>query len=279
VVIFVCVTTAPALDACLAGLDRSLSAGTRVLVADDGGGDPRVAPLAQSWCERTRLSARFLLRDRSYGRARHRSYLVADHAGEDLVILDGDAVPAPGWLDQLQRCAKAHPDVATLSTWSNGGGLSSFPRFCEDNPLPAALDAIAQAAAGLGDSELPDLPTAQGPCLYLRGEALRQLGGWDSETYVGFGAEADYCHRAASMRWRNALCPTAFVGRSEAGHDTEAAGEDLHRLLARWPDHQEGFARFLLSDTLRPWRERLQARLAEVQGASRRGGPQGELFE
>ena len=278
-VIFVFVTTTAALDACLAALDRSLAAGTRVLVADDASDDPQAMPLAQRWCQRTRLTARYLRRDWPFGRARHRGHLVADPRGEDLVLLDGDAVPAPGWLEQLQRCAGAHPDIATLSTWSNGAGLCSFPRFCEDNPLPAALDAVAAAAARLDDAPLPDLPIAQGPCLFLRGEALRQLGGWDSETFEGLGAEADFCHRAASMGWRNALCPTAFVGRSDVALDSEAAGEDLHRLLARWPEHQEGFARFLLADTLRPLRERLLERISEGMGESRRGGPQRDLFD
>jgi hypothetical protein len=277
VLIFVCVTTAPALDGCLAALDRSLPAGTCVLVADDVSGDPRVAPLVQSWCGRTHLSARFLRRDRPYGRARHRGYLIADHPGQDLVVLDGDAVPAPGWLERLQHCAGAHPDIATLSTWSNGACLSSFPRFCEDNPLPSSLDMVAAAAARMGDEELPDLPMAQGPCLYLRGEALRQLGGWDSDSFEALGADADFCHRAASMGWRNALCPTAYVGRSESA-PSEPVGEDLRRLAARWPEHQEGLARFLLSDPLRPWREQLLERIAGIADEGRRGGPQGDLF-
>jgi GT2 family glycosyltransferase len=278
VVIFVCVTTAPALDACLAALDRSLPAGTRVLVADDADGDPRVAPLAQGWCGRTHLSARFLGRDRRYGRARHRGYLIADHPGEDLVLLDGDAVPTTGWLERLQRCAGAHPDVATLSTWSNGAGLSSFPRFGEDNPPPASLDAVAAAAVKMGEEELPELPMAQGPCVYLRGDALRRLGGWDSESFEGLGADADFCHRAASMGWRNVLCPTVFVGRSESAV-SEPVGDDLRRLSARWPAHQEELARFLLSDPLYPLREQLAARLAESIGATRHGGPQGDLFD
>jgi glycosyltransferase involved in cell wall biosynthesis len=278
VVILVCVTTAPALDACLAALDRSLTAGTPVLVADDAGGDPCVAPLAQSWCERTRLSAHFLRRDRPYGRARHRGYLLADHPGQDLVLLDGDALPAPGWLEALQRCASAHPDVATLSTWSNGAGLCSFPRFCEANPLPTSLDTVAAAAAKMDDEALPELPMAQGPCLYLRADALRRLGSWDCDSFETLGADADFCHRAASMGWRNVLCPTVFVGRSESAV-SEPVGDDLRRLSARWPSHQEDLARFLLSDPLYPLREKLTARLAELIGAARHGGPQGDLFD
>jgi len=282
VVILVFVTTAPALDACLGALDRTVAAGTRVLIADDVCGDPRVAPLAQSWCASTKLAASYFLRDRPFGRARHRSYLVADQRGEDLVLLDGDALPAPGWLDQLRRCADANANIATLSTWSNGACLTSFPRFCEDNPLPNSMDAIAAAAAKLANEAIPDLPMAQGPCLYLRAQALQRLGAWDADSYEALGAEADFCHRAASMGWRNVLCSTAYVGRSAAAVG-EPVGEDRKRLSARWPTHQEELARFLLSDPLYALREKLsgciEALIGERTEETRHGGPQGDLFD
>lgn len=275
--VIVCVGTAPGLDACLAALDRTLPAGTQVLVADNAVGDPRVPVLAQRWSERTPLSVRYRRRERSLGRAGDRRELLAQADGADVVLLDGDAVPAPGWLQQLASAASAHPETATLSTWTNGACLTSFPRFCEDNALPASLDPVAAATTGLGLLELPDLPMAQGPCLYLRGEALRRLGGWDSDSFQALGADADFCHRAAAMGWRNALCPGAFVGRSESA-PSEPGGEDLRQLLVRWPEHQEGLARFLLADPLRSWRERILERIVGIAEENRRGGPQGDLF-
>ena len=277
-VIIVCVSTAPALDVCLAALDASLPAKTRIVIADDASGDPRVAPLAQHWCQHTHLQANYFRREQAIGYARHRGELIAHYRDSDLVLLDGDAVPAPGWLQQLVHCANTHAQVATLSTWSNSAGLCSFPRFCEDNPLPASLDALALASAILESAELPDLPMAQGPCLFLRGQALRQLGGWDSETFEALGAEVDFCLRAASMGWRNALCPTAFVGRSESA-PSEPTGEDLHRLVARWPDYQASLARHFLTDPLRALRERMIERMVERSDIRQRGGPQGDLFE
>ena len=51
-------------------------------------------------------------------------------------------------------------------------------------------------------------------------------------------------------------------------------GDNLSRLLARWPDYHERVARFILQDPLQPLRERLQARL----DALARSGPQRDLF-
>jgi glycosyltransferase involved in cell wall biosynthesis len=50
------------LDACLASLDRTLPAGSAVLLADDASTDPRIEPMARGWCERSPLAARYVRR-------------------------------------------------------------------------------------------------------------------------------------------------------------------------------------------------------------------------
>jgi hypothetical protein len=271
------VTTVPALDACLAALDATLPSGTAVWIDDDAGGDPRVGEWALRWCRRTGLSGRYRRRERPLGRARQTAALLHECGDSDLVLLDAGAVPAPGWMQRLQDGLRARPDAAMLSAWGNSAGLCSFPRIGEDNPLPASLADIAAACARLGESELPPLPSPQGPCLYLRAQVARQLGGLDTETFAELGAEADLAYRARAMGWLVALCPTAFVGSSEPARQ-EPAGEDRRHLCARWPEYQADFARFILSDPLRAWRQRVAENLARQAEEQRVGGPQGELF-
>ena len=106
-----------------------------------------------------------------------------------------------------------------------------------------------------------------------------QLGDFDAATFGrGYGEENDFCLRVAAMGWRNVLCDTAYVvhhgGASFGPLDIAPNGDNLARLLARWPDYNEKVARFIMDDPLRPLRERLLARL----DAMARGGPQGDLF-
>ena len=56
-----------ALDTCLASLDRTLPAGSAVLVADDASSDPRIAPMLAGWAERTPLAARVVRRAANLG--------------------------------------------------------------------------------------------------------------------------------------------------------------------------------------------------------------------
>ncbi len=267
-----------ALDACLASLDRTLPAGSPVLLADDASPDPRIAPLLDGWAGRSGLAVRVVRRTANLGFPANCNAAFAETGDADVVLLNSDTVATAGWLARIAECAASDPRIATITPWSNNAEICSFPRFCEDNPAPEHPDAVAEAAAGL-ERVYPDLPTAVGFCMYVRRAALRQLGGFDVATFGrGYGEENDFCLRAAAMGWRNVLCPTAYVvhrgGASFAPLDLAPNGDNLARLLARWPDYNERVARFIMADPLRPLRERLDERLELLA----RSGPQRDLF-
>lgn len=270
-----------ALDACLAALDRTLPAGSRVHLADDASTDPRLPQLLADWRARTRLAVSCVRRDANLGFPGNCNLAFAETGEDDLVLLNSDTLPTPGWLQQIARCAAGDARIASITPWSNHAEICSFPRFCENNPLPdpAEADAIAEAAAAQPRLDYPELPTAVGFCMYLRRAALRQLGGFDAATFGrGYGEENDWCLRAEAMGWKHVLCDGAYVahrgGASFGPLGLGPGGDNLARLNARWPGYNERIARFILADPLRPQRERLQRSLA----ALRRAGPQRDLF-
>lgn len=267
-----------ALDACLAALDRTLPAGAAVLVADDASSDPAVEPLARGWCARTRLAARYVRRPLNLGFPANCNAAFAETGDADLVLLNSDALATPGWLAQIARCAASDARIATATPWSNNAEICSFPRFCEDNPAPADPDFVAEAA-GQGPPVYPELPTAVGFCMYLRRAALRQIGGFDADTFGrGYGEENDWCLRASAMGWRHVLCDGAYVvhagGASFGPLELAPGGDNLARLNARWPGYNEMIARFIMADPLRAHRQRLAAAMDALAAA----GPQRDLF-
>lgn len=262
------------LDACIASLDRTLPAGSEVLIADDGSTDPHVQALARSWCERTRLSARYARADSPRGFARNLQAALAETGDADTVILAAGSMATPGWLHQLADHARREHRSATLTPWSNAAGLCSFPRFADDNPVPDFPESIAEAATALVPGDLPVLPSLAGPCLFLRRQALRQLGGLDAESFSGMAVLEDFGQRAAAMGWSNQPCPSAYIVCLDATGPSHSVAEEPGSLAVRWPGSQEAVARFILSDPLRPLRDRLQARIAELA----RSGPQRDLF-
>jgi GT2 family glycosyltransferase len=270
----------PALDACLAALDRTLPAGSAVRIVDDASTDPQVEPLARGWCGRSALDATYRRQPARGGELRAVESVLADpgtRADADIVVLGADAVPTASWLEAIAACAARAVDVASLLPWSNRDELAAFPNLREPNPLPLAADAdaIALAAAALRDVPVADLPPATGTCLYLRRSALRAVGGLDGGSFRGPAGFDDFCRRASALGWRHGLCASAHVGRQEAALAPDlAASEDRGRLHARWPDQQERIVRGFLDDPLRELRSQLQARLEQVSAA----GPQRDLF-
>jgi hypothetical protein len=262
-----------ALDACLAALDASTPAGTRVWLADDAQAGPRGLAIVERWLARTRLQAHHTRRQRAVGESAHLDEVLAACGDADVVVLAPDAAPAAGWLQQLVACLRRDSAIATATPWSNAGEAAAWPRIGEISgpPGPAERAAIARAAAGM-PARHPELPAAVGHAVALRGSARRRVGGLDVESYGSwYAALVDLSLRLAGLGWRNALCDTAYVARAREGTPFEG---DLDVLAARWPDWHPRLARFLMEDPLRTLRAELGARLAALEA----GGPQADLF-
>ncbi len=254
------------LDACLASLDRTLPAGSRVQIADDASTDPRIATLIRTWIARSRLAISHVRRPHNLGFIGNVERAMAETDPADVVLLNSDTLATLGWLERIAACAASDPRIATITPWSNNAEICSFPRFCEANPMPDDPDRIAQAAASAGPPHYPDLPTAVGFCMYIRRAAWRHCGGFDAATFGrGYGEENDFSLRVEGLGWRNVLCDDAYVGHR--GHASfgplgeTPGGENLRRLTIRWPDYNARIARYILDDPLRPLRERIEARL------------------
>ncbi|MFT4193404.1 glycosyltransferase [Ottowia sp.] len=162
----------------------------------------------------------------------------------DVLLLNSDTEVAGDWLDRLRAAAYGDRKVASVTPFSNNATICSYPRFCEDNALPdgwdtARLDALfARVNAG----QAVDVPTGVGFCMYIRRDALRELGLFDVEHFgKGYGEENDFCIRAARAGWRNLHALDTFVrhfggvsfGASKSPRE-RAAMETLRRLHPRY---------------------------------------------
>ncbi|MFT3806946.1 glycosyltransferase family 2 protein [Arenimonas sp.] len=272
--VLVCLRNAAGeLDGCLASLDRDLSPRDEIGLVGDASIDPQILALVARWREGTRLRVGEYFHDAEAGPVAACNAALQTLGERDAVLLHPAMRGTHGWLPRLRRAA-ADPRLATLSPWSNDAEFLSYPRFCEANPPPERPDEIAEAAAAWPEAADVELPGAAGVAMFLRGRAVRQLGGLDAESFSSLtGALGDFSRRAAAMGWRNGFCPGVFAVNA-TGAATGASGEDLQRLMVRWPEFQEQVARFVMDDPMRVWRDRLSARIAELG----QQGPQRDLF-
>jgi len=250
-----------ALDACLGALEAGTPAGTRVWLADDAQAGPRGLAVIEPWLARTKLEAHYTRRPRAVGEVIHIDEALAACGDADVAVLAPDAMPAPGWLAQLAACFARDAATATATPWCNIGEAASWPRLGDMTPVPADLARIAEACSAMPPRH-PELPSAIGHAVLLRGKARKRAGGLDTDSYGSwYAALIDLSLRLAGLGWRNVLCETAFVGRR---HEAGPADGDLDVLAARWPLWQPRMAQFLMEDPVAGVRAELTRRYAGI---------------
>ena len=184
--------------------------------------------------------------------------LSGDH---DVLLLNSDTEVAGDWLDRIRAAAYGDQKVASVTPFSNNATICSYPRFCEDNALPAGWDTARLDAlfARVNAGQVVDVPTGIGFCMYIRRAALREVGLFDVEHFgKGYGEENDFCIRAQQAGWRNLHALDTFVrhfggvsfGASKSPRE-RAAMQTLRRLH---PRYEADVLRFVREDPARPAR-------------------------
>lgn len=204
---------------CLAGLHAS-APDAPVIVVDDATPEPALAADLRRLARQGRI---VLIRH-----AGNLGFPAAANAGLravlalpaplDVVLLNSDAV-APrrkrnSWLNRLRAAVHSAPGIASATPLSNAGGLLSYPsRDAGNPPSSGALDALA---ARINPGQTVDIPTGVGFCLYLRHEALREVGLFREDLFAqGYGEENDWCRRAAALGWRHVAAGDVIVAHQE----------------------------------------------------------------
>ncbi len=249
------------LERCLAALERTVPAGTRVHLADDASPDSAVPVLLERFRASSSLAVTTTRRACNLGFIGNVNHAFVETAPADVILFNSDAWATPGWYQAIARCAASDPRIATITPWSNNAEICSWPEFCQAAPMPAQAEAevIAAAIETAASRSYPELPTGVGFCMYIRRAALDALGDFDQATFGrGYGEENDFCRRAAGHGWRNVLCDDAYVvhrgGASFAPEGERPGGTNLARLTARYPHYNEQVADFILHDPLAPLR-------------------------
>lgn len=201
----------------------------------------------------------------------NRGMAVSD--SNDVLLLNSDTEVANDWLDRIRAAAYGDQRIASVTPLSTNATICSYPRFCEDNPLPtgyttARLDALC---ARTNPGAVVDVPTGVGFCMYIRRDSLRDVGLFDTENFgKGYGEENDFCQRAAHKGWRNLHLLDTFVlhtggvsfGDSKSPRE-RAAMDTLARLHPRYARDVHSFVQ---ADPARPYRLALDiARIIEAR--------------
>lgn len=260
------------LAACLAALAADGTGIDRVLVSDDASPDPRVAQvLARHAGGRVEII-------RHAGNLGYTANInrAIEHAGDDdVILLNSDTVPPPGFAPALRLAAYSAPDVASATALSDNAGAFSAPEPGRANACSPQLDRMAMARlvrqAGIG--AYPRVPTGNGFCLYLRRDALTRVGAFDETTFPrGYGEENDWCLRALALGRSHVIDDRTYVHHARSrsfGTMREQIYPQAQAVLRdRYPDYDERIRVFEEDEALLDMRWRIRAAVNRLAAGS-----------
>lgn len=202
---------------CLEALSRHREVGMRLILIDDASTDPEIGPMleqARRWPDTT-----VLRNERNSGFTATANRGMALASGADVVLLNADTQVGRGWLAGLRRAVASADNIASATAVSDNAGAFSVPELEQQNPLPVGwtVDDAARALRQDAGLSLPELPTGNGFCMYIRAEALAEVGLFDAEAFAeGYGEENDWSQRAVARGWRHVIAGFVFVAHARS---------------------------------------------------------------
>jgi glycosyltransferase involved in cell wall biosynthesis len=229
---------------CIAALLRWTRGPARLILIDDASPDAGVAALLADYARHDGIIIRRNPQNLGYTRSSNLGIELAGAA--DVVLLNADTQVGPRWLDALRQTAYADAAIGTVTAVSDNAGAFSVPeleQFCpipSNWTLPMAQRALLHNAAGC----LPELPTGNGFCMFIKRAVLDRVGVLDAEAFPsGYGEENDLCQRAERAGFRHVIAGNVFVQHERSASFGEArrlalGAQGMQVLRSRYPDYE-----------------------------------------
>ncbi len=259
-------------QACLAALAACVAASDaidEIIVIDDASTDPAMARVLAAHAGPSLIVLR--QPDNSGIVAAVTRGINAAQPGHDVILLNADTIVPVGFAARLKAAAHAAPTIASATPLSNDATILSLPDHAGHNPLTpaemAGLDAMLQARA----PNTLEIPTGIGFCLYLRRDALDDVGPLSPEWGRGYCEEVDWCLRARNRGWSHvAALDTAVFHKGSVSFGTvERAAILAHnhaRLEQIYPEYIPEIRTFLATDPLQTLRSDAFCTLLKAEG-------------
>ena len=234
-IVIICWNDWKVLEDCL----RSIFAGTHktdceVIVSDNGSTDGSVEKI------RTQFPAVRVVENRAnLGFAKGNNAGIREAQGEYVLILNPDTIIHDGSLDRWTEFADRHPEAGAFGCRvQNPDG--TYQRSARPFPTIQRYLAAALYFRFLGQLRRPvltpeydwwkgdterEIDWQSGCCVMLRGNLLKELGGFDEQFFYQF-EEVDLCRRVWNAGYRIRFTPEASI--------THLGGQSVKRFPARF---------------------------------------------
>ena len=187
------------------------------------------------------------------------------HSEMDVVWLNSDTEVFDFWLDRIVKVANKNNKIATITPFTNNGTIASYPVLLKDNfkPLNTPDNIIDALTSSINeDASYVEVPTGVGFCMFVRRQALNEVGFLDEENFgKGYGEENDLCQRFVERGWINVVTPNIFIrhyGGISFGTKALKRKQQADIVLKKLhPNYADSCFSWIAKDPLRAYRVKL----------------------
>ncbi|WP_275564338.1 glycosyltransferase family 2 protein [Bacteroides faecichinchillae] len=149
-----------------------------LLLINDKSTDKRILPLLNSFIENNKALNIKLIDNKENRGFVGTVNIGMQYSQHDVILLNSDTEVTKNWLLKIQNCAYSKSAVATVTPLSNNATLASVPDFLSENVLPPniTVDEYAEIVEKCSMNLFPEIPTAHGFCMYIKREAIDDIG-------------------------------------------------------------------------------------------------------
>ncbi|PYY59530.1 hypothetical protein DEJ17_07245 [Curtobacterium sp. MCSS17_011] len=182
----------------------------------------------------------------------NRAVLELDNTGNDVLLLNSDTVPMPGFLDEMTAVLASDDSIGVVCARSDNATIASFP-YARRNPRASLAPRRTRELHGRTKYLLPRhtvAPVAMGFCFLIRREMVERFGLFDDVFSPGYGEENDFCLRINEHGFTSVLANRALVLHTGSTSFSGDRGPSLRLeheriLLERYPFYGGAIALFL----------------------------------
>jgi GT2 family glycosyltransferase len=168
----------------------------------------------------------------------------------DVVVINSDTLVTEGWLSVLREVANSDDSIAAVNPMSNYGIISGLPVTNNEINDLFTYEELVKAYELNRQSGYVDAPLLIGFCMYMKRNALYEVGLFDADTFKrGYGEESDWCMRARQKNFRLVVAKGAYVhhiGGVSFGEEKEKLRSQSRQvLLRRYPEIDSDLQNFI----------------------------------
>ena len=182
----------------------------------------------------------------------NRAAMELDRSDNDILLLNSDTEPRPGFLEELQAVLYADEHHGVVCARSNNATIASLPYRITGRGTSRSVERTETVFNELSDA-LPRWsvsPVAMGFCFLVRRTLITRFGLFDDFFAPGYGEENDFCLRVDQAGYRAVIANRALViheGSKSFVGERRNALRDAHqkKLEARYPYYGRAIRAFM----------------------------------